>query len=231
MKHDQESLLALTHELLRAPQDIARRCREGSDLRPLAITALASLGLGGAVFGAVLGSPRGLLQAIHAAIKLPVAMLAALALCVPAFHVLAAGLHRPLALRTVSALVLAASGRAAMILLACSAPLWLLLDLGLGYHAGILCAAGCYALGGAAALGLLLRGLTASFRGAATAAAFLCVLLPVGGQTAWMLRPFFGRPAQAEIPLVRAREGSFVDAVWTSSWSALGIYTEPGEAR
>jgi hypothetical protein len=44
------------------------------------------------------------------------------------------------------------------------------------------------------------------------------------GQTAWMLRPFFGRPAQHAVPFVRVREGSFADAVMQSGKSAIGIY-------
>jgi hypothetical protein len=39
-----------------------------------------------------------------------------------------------------------------------------------------------------------------------------------------MLRPFIGRPAQAEVPFLRHKESSFADAVYTSSRSSLGIY-------
>jgi hypothetical protein len=56
------------------------------------------------------------------------------------------------------------------------------------------------------------------------------VFFGVLGQTAWMLRPFFGRPAQRAVPFVRAREGSFADAVVRSSKSAAGVY-EPVSKR
>ena len=55
-------------------------------------------------------------------------------------------------------------------------------------------------------------------------ACFGSVMAPVGAQTAWMLRPFFGRPAEAHVPFFRARESSFLDSVSTSARSSVGIY-------
>jgi hypothetical protein len=49
-------------------------------------------------------------------------------------------------------------------------------------------------------------------------------MAPVGAQTAWMLRPFFGRPAEAHVPFLRHRESSFLDAVAKSARSSVGIY-------
>jgi hypothetical protein len=81
-----------------------------------------------------------------------------------------------------------------------------------------------YLTSGLAALGIVLRGLGGSLRAVLTVAAAGLVFFAVLGQTAWMLRPFFGRPSQTSVPFVRAREGSFADAVMTSSKSAVGIY-------
>jgi hypothetical protein len=50
------------------------------------------------------------------------------------------------------------------------------------------------------------------------------VMAPVAAQTAWMLRPFFGRPAEARVPFFRHRESSFLDAVAKSARSSAGIY-------
>lgn len=52
--------------------------------------------------------------------------------------------------------------------------------------------------------------------------AFFCV----AGQTAWSLRPFVGRPAQADVPLLRAPEGTFLEAVVTGVDSARGRYQD-----
>jgi hypothetical protein len=77
-----------------------------------------------------------------------------------------------------------------------------------------------YLLAALAALEILLRGLGGlQLRSLVTAAFCTLVFLAVLGQTAWMLRPFFGRPSQQEVPFVRAREGSFADAVLRSGHS------------
>jgi len=225
MNRDVTELLTVTNELLRSPASVAERCREDSDLRPLVLGSLLAIVVGGALFGAALGAPRGALQALYAGVKLPLAMLAALVVCAPAFHVLNAGLATPRPFRAIVALTLAATGRAALVLLGCTPGLWLAMDVALGYHQAVLAAAGCYLLAGIAAFGVVARGLTPGLTGMMTSLAFVCVLLPVGGQTAWMLRPFLGRPAQQEVPFLRARESSFADSVMTSAWSAAGIYS------
>jgi hypothetical protein len=64
-----------------------------------------------------------------------------------------------------------------------------------------------------------------------TSAACGLVFFAVLGQTAWMLRPFFGRPSQTSIPFVRAPEGTLADALVTSSKSAAGIYERAAVPR
>ena len=81
------SALAL---LLRDPREVARRCLEEEGLKPLALASLGALAVGAAVFGGVVGSFRGGEQILYGAVKVPVAMLAALVICVPAFHGIAA---------------------------------------------------------------------------------------------------------------------------------------------
>jgi hypothetical protein len=102
--------------------------------------------------------------------------------------------------------------------------LWLAVDRGLGYHRSVLFATAIYLCSGLAALSIVLRGLGGSPRALATAVVCGVVFFGVLGQTAWMLRPFFGRPAQHAIPFVRAREGSFADALAHTRRSAMGIY-------
>jgi hypothetical protein len=94
---------------------------------------------------------------------------------------------------------------------------------------GIDMTTGSLGQGISAALGVALRGLGADVRGLLTALAFTAVLLPVGGQTAWMLRPFLGRPAKSEFPFVRASEGSFAEAAVRSAFSSMGVYAHSDE--
>jgi len=210
--------------LLRAPGDIAAACREDREIRSIAITSLASVVVGAAVFGGVIGSFRGGVQILYAGLKLPLVMIATLAISAPAFHALAAGLGRAWPMRSVLALTLASAGRSALVLLALSPALWLLFDLGAGYHAAALWAALAYAIAGTSALGVILRGLGEGRGRVLTALAFVGVFFAVGGQTSWILRPYLVRPRTQAIPFVRAREGSFSDAIWMSSRSARGIY-------
>jgi hypothetical protein len=222
-----QSTFGLLEQLLRSPASVAEHCRSERDPRPLFLAALLSTFSGALVFGAVLATSRGGLQLLYSAAKLPLALLGTLILVVPALHAILAGVGRPLRMSSVATLVLAASGRAALVLLSLSPVVWLAFDRGLGYHGGVLLAAGCYALAGLAALELLRKGVGSDLQSALAIACFGLVLLPTAGQTAWMLRPFLGRPAQAHVPFLRAKESSFADAIYQSARSSAGIYREP----
>lgn len=218
---------AILDRLLRAPGDIAVSCRrETADVRPIALTSLAAIVLGAAAFGGVLGSFRGGAQIVYGAIKVPLAIIATLAICTPAFHALAAVLGRPWPLRSVISLTLAAAGRSSLVLLAFTPALWLALDVGIGYHAGALAASLAYGLAGLAALGVLVRGIGAGQGRVLTALAFMGMFFAVGGQTAWILRPYLVRPKTPDAPFLRSREGGFSDALFTSGRSAAGIYDD-----
>ncbi len=216
--------------LLRAPAQVARQCRQDSDIRSLAAVSLAAIAVGGAAFGGVVGSFRGGTQIAFAAVKIPLAMLLALAVCVPSFHALAAVLGRPWPLRTVLALTLTSAARGSLALLAFAPAVWLAYDLGLDYHPAALLAAAAYGLAGLAAFGILLRGLGDGKGRAATVLAFGLVFFSVAAQTGWILRPYLVRPQTKDTPFLRAREGSVVDALWTASHSSFGIYS-PREER
>jgi hypothetical protein len=164
-------------------------------------------------------------------VKLPLALIATLLLVVPAFHAIAAGLGRPLGFSAMVGLLLAAAGRGALVLIALSPVIWLCFDRGLTYHPGVLLAALCYALSGLAALELVLRGVGFDLRGILIVSVFGIVLFATGGQTAWMLRPFLGRPSDRNVPFLRHRESSFVDALRQSARSSVGIYDSPPLTR
>ncbi len=213
--------------LLRSPATVAEACRDDRALVHLARASLLSIVFGGVVFGAVLGSFRGDLQILYSAIKLPLAVLVSLAVCVPAFHAFAAVLGRPWPLRQIIALVLASVARSSLVLLALAPVAWLGIDVGLSYHQTTLVAVAAYGIGGAFSLGVLLRGLGRGAGQLLTTFAFAAVFLGVGAQTAWGLRPYLGRPAQNEIPFVRDAEGGFADAIAKSARSSVGIYDRP----
>jgi len=217
-------VFAVFDELLRSPRAIAARCRAAGALRPLFVASLSALVLGAGVFGATLATSRGGLQLLYSGVKLPLALVVTMLLVVPAFHAIAAGLGRPLSFSGMIGLTLAAAGRGALLLVALSPLVWLSFDRGLTYHPGVLLAAACYALAGLAALDLVLKGVGFDARGFVIVGLFAGVLLATGGQTAWMLRPFLGRPSAPSVPFLRQRESSFWDAVQQSSLSSVGVY-------
>ncbi|WP_437979700.1 hypothetical protein [Sorangium sp. So ce117] len=219
---------SVVSRLLRAPAEVAASCREDRDIRAIALASLGAIALGSAVFGGVVGSFRGREQIVYAAIKVPLAMLITLALSAPALHAFSAVLGRPWPMRSVIALALASAARSSLVLLAFAPVLWLAIDVGLGYHASSVAAWLAYAVAGLAAVGVLVRGIGAGRGRWLTAVAFMAVFFAVGGQAAWILRPYLGRPSEKAVPFLRASEGSFSDALFRSFRSARGIYDDDG---
>jgi hypothetical protein len=217
-------VLAVFDELLRSPRAIAERSRADGDLRPLFVASLAALVLGAGVFGATLATSRGGWQLLYSGVKLPLAMLVTMLLVVPAFHAIAAGLGRSLRFSGMIALTLAAAGRGALVLIALAPLIWLSFDRGLSYHPGVLLASACYGLAGLAALDLVLKGVGFDARGFLIVSLFAGVLFATGAQTAWMFRPFLGRPSDVSVPFFRQRESSFWDALQQSSLASFGVY-------
>lgn len=216
-------------QLLRAPAEVARICLSGHGLRPLASASLLAIVGGGGLFGATLGMQRSAMQALYSGLKVPLAMLITLALCAPAYHALA-NLHgRVGTFRTAVAVLLTACARACLVLLAFVPVLMVAIDSGFDYHSVAFGAALAYALSGLAGLGILLRAIGRRRGALSLALALTGTFALAGGQVAWSLRPYLGRPSQTEVPFVRAPDGVFTEQVWTSGRSAVGDYEETAE--
>jgi hypothetical protein len=191
--------------LLREPSLAARRALEGGEpATRLARSALLTLALGAMLFGAVIGSYRGELQSLYAAIKMPVVLIGALVVTTPAVWALGASSGRAWSLRAVSALVLVAAGRASLVLVTVAPLLWVAIDLGAGYHFSTLLATMAFSLAGLVALATLLRGVGTA--GLAVVACAAIVFLSGLAQTGWALRPWLGRPARP-VSFVRTEAG------------------------
>lgn len=219
-------LLPSIDQLLRDAPGVLQRIREGRGLATLARAMIVTVALGAGIFGASMGAYRGGLQILYAGVKLPLVLLLTTAICAPALTALNAALGREACLRRDLSLVLSALARTSLVM-AAQAPIVLLaVRLGVSYHSLILLVVACCAVAGALGLALFLRGLHLSDRRslAAVAVALLAVFGSVGTQMSWTLRPFVLRPRTQETPFVRSLEGSFFDAVATSSRSARGVY-------
>lgn len=215
--------VALLEELLRDPGALAARCRQTRELRTLSATALCAIAVGGMVFGAVVGSFRGSSQIALAAVKIPLATLAALCVSAPAFAALAAALGRVWSTRTLIALSLASGARASLVLFALAPVVWLAIAYGAGYDAVKLLAALTYAVAGLSALSFVVRALGPGPGRVTTALCFVGVFLVVGGQTAWLLRPYIGDPRDARVPLLATgAEGGGVAGALVRSAGRMG---------
>lgn len=199
------------NRILRSPAEVAEQCRNDRDVASIARTALVTLAVAAMAFGAAVGSWRGGKQIAFAALKMPIAILGTLAIAAPAFYVLAAIFGRPWALRPVLALVLSAGARFALVLLALTPPLWLTVDFGAPYALVKVAATIGYGLAGLAGLEVLIRGLGKGPGRSLTVGLFIAVFSLIGGQNAWVLRPYLGTPGDPEVTLfTRKREGGLV---------------------
>jgi hypothetical protein len=207
--------------LLRSPELLVEKLRDRSAQALLYRASLLVIVAGTMVFGAVLGSSHGLRQSCYSAVKLPAAFLLTLLLVSPALAAIASALRRPLDAAQSTLLVLSAAARASLVLLALAPVVWLALSRGMQYHRGIAVAVACYGLAGIAALKLVLRGLGSGWRARFIVLFFAVTLVPAGAQSAWMLRPFVGRPSQASVPFLRHLDGSFSDSVVRNAQSSL----------
>ncbi len=214
--------------LLRDPDEAARRSMAAESLRALVMTSLGTIVLGGAVFGAVVGSFRGGMQVVYASLKLPIALVMVMVITVPAVHAIGAALGQKWTFQTVTALCLASLGRGALVLFAVAPILYLAIDLGLQYHTTALMAVLAFGLAGIASLGILLRGIALPRARVAGALAMALVFVAVSGQTSWILRPWLLRPRTEDVPFLRAPEGGFIESIATSTRSAV-IYRDVSE--
>lgn len=230
----ESSLAHLLSLIVGRPREAARLCDDDQKLRSLALVSLALLVVGSGAFGLVLGCVRSPLQGFYAAFKLPLAWLVTLSVCVPAYYAVSASSGHALRLRSVSAAVLVATGRASAVLLALLPVLWFasvtLPDTGLGYHQVVALAIVLYAGSGLAALGVMREALG---RSSFLLLLFASLFMLVAGQAAWTLRPFVGRPADERVPFLRPAEDTFFDAVPLALRSSTGSYSReaPHESR
>jgi hypothetical protein len=188
-------------ELVRHPDRVIALCRDSETDRDVARLALVVIAIGGAAFGAALGSYRGGLVLIHSIWKIPVATLMTLALCGPGFAAFAAVFDRRWSFRETTSLALAAGARSSIVLFAVSPALWLAIDLGAPHGTAQWLATLSYGLAGLSGLGFWVRALGAASGRPALASSFVALFLLVGAQSAWVLRPFLGDPRDQEVPL------------------------------
>lgn len=198
----------------------------GESAAARARTLLATVAIGGGIFGAVVGAHRGGAQIAIAALKIPAILLVTLVVCVPAFLGLARGLGLSTSTSEVIATTLAACARMALVLAGLAPVVWLF-EGWASYHGAVIVVAAATGAAGLAGASLLLRSFARRGRfGAIAGVAMLLVYGLVGAQSAWLLRPFLVHPSTTRVPLLQPLEGDLFAALRASLRSASGSYDD-----
>lgn len=218
--------MGVLDELLRHRPRLLRRLLEGDSLPQIARAAMVTIVVTMAVMGASMGFYRGGLQILYAAIKLPLVMLLTAAITAPVYSAIKTALQHKASIMADFALILSALALTCLVTVALAPVLLLGVFQQTPYHKLILLLVGLFGLGGAAGYVFFFKGINQQLvRGHRLICVTLLVAMGlVGSQMAWLTRPYLVRPASEEVPVMRAFEGSFMDAVIQSTRSARGIY-------
>jgi len=213
-------------QLLRDRGALYARLSRGEDLASLARSLVVIAAVSAALFGAALGAYRGGVQIAYAAVKIPLVMLLTAAVCAPSWTALRRAFGAPSSLSRELVATLSALAMSGLVLVGL-APLVLAgVVLEVSYHSMALGLAGCALFSGIAGIAVLWSARSREPRSRTPLALFLSLLVLVGAQMSWTLRPYLVRPQTQDVPFVRAVEGSVVGAAIETLNSARGIYTE-----
>lgn len=219
--------VALVGVLLRQPEQLLGDhgdASEGARLAQLAPSLLAIIAASAAVFGMVVGSYRGELQYVYAAIKTPALLLLPVLVGLPAVRAFHAACELEVGWSRLALAALIAVARTAVLAAATGPLLWLYLSLHPGYHQAILAMAACLIAVGLPGLMTLLRSLPEGGRHRPLASvASLCVLGLLLAQSGWLLRPFVVRP-RAEVEFLRPIEADVFSSLASTRRAAQGDY-------
>lgn len=213
--------------LLRDRAALYRAVERDEDAQTIMRAMLLTIFVGAAVFGASIGSYRGGIQTVFAALKFPIVLLATAAICAPVLTTLEMALGNRGRWRRDLILVATAMATGAMWLVTL-APLIVLADVfEVAYHKFILLLAASFAVSGIAALLMLGKGIRNLTGVASTgrSVVLLTVFALVGMQMSWTFRPYVVRPRAQTVPFVRSLDGSLVEALVNSARSANGEFS------
>lgn len=229
----QATTLTLLGVLLRQPEQLLASDDEAAERDRLALLTPKLLGItvmGAAIFGLVIGSYRGELQYLYAAIKTPALLLLPVLIGLPAIRAFFGACELEIAWSRLALAALIAVARTAVLAAACGPVLWLYLSLHPDYHRAILAMSACLIAVGGPGLWTLLRALPSGGRHRPLASfASLVVLGVLLAQSGWLLRPFVVRPT-AEVSFLRPIEADVFSSLASTRRAAAGDYRgwEPG---
>ena len=226
------TLMGLAGQLLRAPEQLlavdGHDERSGSAsadrLAHLAPKLLALTVVGAGLFGVALGSYRGGIQLLFAALKTPLLLLIPVLIGLPAVRAFHGACEISVSWPRVALSGLTAVARTAILAAATGPVLWLYYSLTPDYHQAILAMAAALVVVGGVGLSTLIRCLPSGGRNRALASlTSLAVLGILLAQSGWLLRPFVARP-RAELSFLRPIESNIYSSMASVRRSATGDY-------
>jgi hypothetical protein len=177
-----------------------------------------------AIFGLVLGSYRGELQYLYAALKAPLLLLLPVLIGLPAIRAFNDACEVDLPWSRLALAALIAVARTSVLAAACGPVLWLYLSLHPDYHRAVLAMAACLCLVGCPGLWTLIASLPrGGARRVLANGASVVVLGVLLAQSGWLLRPFVVRP-RAEVTFLRSVEADVFTSLAGTTRSAKGDY-------
>lgn len=227
--------LMVVGTLLRQPEQLLASNDDAAERDRLALLAPKLLGItviAAGIFGLVIGSYRGELQYLYAAIKTPALLLLPVLVGLPAIRAFHRACELEISWSRLALAALIAVARTAVLAAACGPILWLYLSLAPDYHRAILAMSACLIAVGGPGLWTLIRALPQGGRHRPLASfASLLVVGVLLAQSGWLLRPFVVRP-RAEVSLLRPIEADVFSSLASTRRSAQGHYrdwqAEPG---
>jgi hypothetical protein len=223
--------LSVIETVLRNRYHFFGEIREGVDvsgkLKALLISSVVFLGL----YGGVMGSSHSALQALSAAIKLPLLFLATLLVCAPTLYFLNVLYGSSQTLVQSVLLLLTTVAVSAVILLSFAPIILFFLVSSSHYQFFKLLNVGVFTLAGVLGVSFLSQGMRILSTGASEGARARRRLVRIwiltyaftGSQMAWTLRPFIGAPSMG-FELFRQLGGSFYGNVLASFGEILGFF-------
>ena len=221
--------------LVREPESFFEHIRHGKSLRFLSSWLATVSVLCLAVFGFAIGLSHSLWQAFSSAIKMPILVMGASLLCLPALYLFSRAFGAQLGLTQVATVVLAGVGVTALLLLGLAPVIFIFVLTSHNYPFFQLLAAGSVTVSGCIGLFYLWRGMgrvnlferaSPGLRRGVMGAWFILYAV-VGSQMAWRLSPFVGDPTQPFVWLQPSRDNLYIDlmrAFENASGLQLGVW-------
>ncbi len=200
-------LLSLAMDVLARPDELVSQTRGPRDAGALAGPLLSLLILGAGLYGTIIGSYDGGMQLLFASVKLPLVLLIAAVVTLPALRVLHAREGEPVPTWRAGLAALVGLARVALLSTALVPLYWLIYSLDPPYVLAILMLAGGLVLAGLPGLLTVARALSPDGRFRAGPTLITVALMGmVLAQTGWMLRPFVVTPG-AQLTMLCPQSG------------------------